>query len=583
MHDRGLPRARALDRARCRRGLGFVVAAALGLVAGCTAEAPGPGFLGDGDAIELCQGEIEVPDPALRELLLELVPQPPPPDDLPDDAPDPEPVIMAEQLRTLRGLNAPGQGIADLRGLECAQGLLSLGLADNEITDVTPLLDLTGLRQLELSNNQITDLRALGSLHRLTRLSLPGNGIEDVSPLAGLSQLEALDLAENAIADVSPLAGLSQLAVLVLSKNQVANVSPLGGLTALVGLELDDNQVESIASLRGLRGLRFVDLDGNRIESLEPLADAVGMQELEASRNALGSLAGVERMVELTRIVAQENEITTTAGVRDLVELSVLDLGDNALTSLPDVEGLVNLQRLLISLNAVTDLGPLAGLPELRDLDVRYNQGLVDLDVVGTLPLLGSLATGGYGQAQDLGGLAGRQVLRSLTYVEAQVVDLGFFGELPGIESINFTSTPLTAAHLASIAQAGTLQSLVLDSTGIDDLSPLAPLTAIETLSARDCALTRVDALAGFLGLRTARLAGNPLESLAGVELHEVLSELDVSRSTLADLAPLVANETFRRGDTLVAEETALDEADCADVAAIRAREAVVQTDLQCP
>jgi Leucine-rich repeat (LRR) protein len=260
----------------------------------------------------------------------------------------------------------------------------------------------------------------------------------------------------------------------------------------------------------------------------------------------------------------------------------VLDLGDNQVASLEGVQGLANLQRLLLVLNQVTDLGPIEGLPELRDLDVRYNEGLTELDVVGTLPLLGSLSAGGYGQAQDLSGLAGRQVLRSLTYVEAQAIDLGFFAELPGIESINFSGTPLSADDLANIAQAGTLQALVLDSTGIADLSPLAPLMVLETVSAKDCMLTRVDTLAGWVNLRTVRVSGNPLESLEGIELHEVLSELDVSRTPLSDLAPVVANETFRRGDTLVAEETGLDAGDCGDVQAIRAREAVVQTELEC-
>lgn len=575
MHDR--PR----DRSPCAAA-GLVAVALAGLGSACAPGTPGPGFLGDPDDIELCQGEIEVPDPALRELLLAVVPQPPPPDDAPDDAPDPEPVIMAEQLRTLRGLNAPGRGIADLRGLECAQGLLSLGLADNDISDVTPLLDLTGLRQLELADNDIADVSALGRLHRLTRLSLPRNGIRDLGPLAGLPELEALDLAENEVESVAPLAGASKLAVLVLSKNLVTDLGPLAGLEALVGLEIDDNQVASLEPLRGLEGLRFVDLDGNLLTSLEPLADAVGMQELEASRNQLESLAGVERMREITRIVAQENAITTTAPVRELAQLSVLDLGDNALVSVEGVEGLANLQRLLLPLNEVTDLGPIRGLPELRDLDVRYNVGLTDLDVVGTLPLLGSLAAGGYEQAQDLSGLAGREVLRSLTYVEARVVDLAFFAALPGLESVTFSGTPLSAADLADIAQAATLQALVLDQTGIDDLSPLAPLTLVETLSAKDCALTRVETLAGWVSLRTARISGNPLQSLAGVELHELLSELDVSRSPLADLAPLVANETFRRGDRIIAEETGLDAGDCADVATLRAREAVVQTDLDC-
>lgn len=564
---------------RGRVGAGLWLAA---LVPACAPATPGEGFLGDDDRIELCQGEVEVPDPVLREVLLAVVPQPEPPEDLPEDE-EPEPVILADRLRTVRGLNVPERGITDLRGLECAQGLLSLGLAGNEITDVTPLLDLTGLEQLELSDNQITELDALGRLTRLTRLSIDGNGITDVGPLAGLVNLEALDLADNELSSVEPLAGLTGLAVLVLSGNQLTRLDSLAGLTELRGLELDDNMLTSLEPLSGLVQLRFVDLDGNMLTSLEPLAQAVDMQELEASRNALTSLAGVEGMTTLTRIVAQDNQITSTEGVGGLALLSTLDLGDNELTSLVGVEGLGELQTLRLALNRVTDLGPMAGLPELRTLDLRYNEGLSDLGVLGTLPLLGSLAAGGYGQVQDLGPLAGRQVLRSLSFIEGEVPDLGFFAQLPALEAIDFEGTPLSSAHLADIAQAGTLQSLSLDATGISDLSPLGPLMLIETLEARNNQIARIDTLAGWIGLRTARLGGNPLSSLEGVEMHEVLRELDLSDSAIGDLAPLVANETFRRGDTLVITGTAVDQGDCDDIAALRGREAVVETDVSCP
>lgn len=548
----------------------------------CTPSAPGEGFLADGDRIELCQGEVEVPDEALREALLAVVPQPDPPEDLPEGE-EPEPVILADRLRTVRGLNVPERGIESLAGLECAQGLLSLGLAGNAVSDVTPLLDLTGLEQLELSGNQITDLSALGRLTRLTRLSIDENGVTSLGPLATLTNLEALNAGGNELTSVEPLAGLTGLAVLVLSNNQVADVSPLAGLTELRGLEIDGNLVTDITPLAGLTRLRFVDLDGNEIESLEPLADAVDMQELEASRNQLTSLAGVEQMVTLTRITAQENQITSTEGVGGLALLSTLDLGENAITSLTGVEGLGELQTLRLALNVVTDLSPLTGLPELRTLDLRYNEGLSDLGVVATLPLLGSLAAGGYEQTQDLSGLAGRQVLRSLTFIEGRVPDLAFFGELPGIESIDFEGTPLSEDDLANIALAGTLQSLSLDATGISDLSPLEPLMLVEAIEARDNALSRVDSLASWINLRTARLSGNPLSSLEGVEMHEVLSELDVGNTPIDDLTPVVSNETFRRGDTLVITETGVDSGDCGDIATIVGREAVVETDLECP
>lgn len=565
-----------------RSGVGWWVWLALACMPGCAADPPGPGFLGDGDRIELCQGVVDVPDPVLREVLLEVVPQPPPPEDLPEGE-MPEPVIMADLLRSVRGLNAPSRGITDLRGLECAQGLISLGLADNEITDVTPLLDLTGLEQLELSKNEITDLSALGRLFRLTRLAIDENGITSLGPLAGLQRLEALDAARNEITSVEPLSGLEQLAVLVLSDNAVSDVGSLAGLVELRGLEIDDNDVRSLEPLSGLSKLRFVDLDGNAIVSLEPLSDSVDMQEIEASRNELTSLAGVEQMVLLTRIAAQENAITSTAGVESLGRLSVLDLSDNAVESLQGVQGLSNLQSLRLALNRVSDLSPLSGLPELRDLDLRLNEGLTDLKVLGTLPLLGSVAAGGYGQQQDLSPLAGRAVLRSIVFVEGQVPSLAFFGELPSLEVINFSDTPLSAERLVEITQATTLQGVTLDGAGISDLSPLEPLPLMEAIIARDNAITRIDTLAAWTNLRTARLQGNPLESLEGVELHERLSELDVSDTTIADLGPVAGNETFRRGDTIVATGTGLDAGDCGDVAVLRGREAVVEVDLECP
>jgi hypothetical protein len=163
-----------------------LVSLLVGLTA-CTSGTPGPGQIGDAADAELCVGLVDVPDPALRELLLEVVEQPPPPEDMMEGDEEPERVILAENLRKLRGLSAYDLGIADLRGLECAQGLISLGLSDNAITDVGPLENLTGLEQLELSNNALTDLRDLGELVRLRRVALDGNMITEIGPLAILA------------------------------------------------------------------------------------------------------------------------------------------------------------------------------------------------------------------------------------------------------------------------------------------------------------------------------------------------------------------------------------------------------------
>lgn len=556
-----------------------IVSVALVATLGACRGELGPGYVDEELPVELCVGEVEVPDPALRALLEGILPQPEPP----EGEEDPPPVIRAEALRELTGLKASGLGIQDLTGLECALRIRSLGLADNLLTDLTPLLDLTGLRELELSGNRVTDLSVIGQLPELRKVALDGNGLSDVSGLANLRKLTFLDLASNEISDITPLAGLEELRVLVLSKNQLTDVGALADMHELVSLKLDDNAIEDIDALEGLTKLHYLDLDGNLVMSLAPLHAASELVELEVSRNALRSLAGVENKPSLIRLIANQNDIESTAGVAGLTRLTTLELGDNEIEHLPGIETLVGLRKLGLAINRVTDISAVSGLPELRELDLRNNPGLTDIGPVSTLPLLGLFAAGGHDGPLDLSPLAGRTVLRRITFTFGETGDLGFLAELPALEVLNFQGTPLSAAQLQQIGAAPGIRTLDVGRTDIDSLQPLEPLALLEELSAEDNRISALSAFASWPGLRVARMAGNTIVDLGGVETLEVLSVLDLSRTTVDDLGPLVANETFRNGDLVTLEQTALDEGDCPDVAAIRARNAKVETDLACP
>ena len=86
-----------------------------------------------------------------------------------DEVPD----ISGRDLVLLEGLNARDAGITDLSGLECAQGLRTLGLGGNELSDLSVLRALPGLQELELSGNGLDDLSVVGELTQLTRLCAP--------------------------------------------------------------------------------------------------------------------------------------------------------------------------------------------------------------------------------------------------------------------------------------------------------------------------------------------------------------------------------------------------------------------------
>lgn len=131
-------------------------------------------------------------------------------------------LLTQRELSSLTELQAQGQGIEDLAGLEQLQGLHTLDLSDNAITDLSPLASVTGLQWLDLASNDIQDISALGSLVRLVLLDLDGNRIRDLSPLSQLPGLETLFLNGNQISDVSPLLDIGSLQSVELSGNPVA-------------------------------------------------------------------------------------------------------------------------------------------------------------------------------------------------------------------------------------------------------------------------------------------------------------------------------------------------------------------------
>lgn len=165
-----------------------------------------------------------------------------------------EPISSAE-LGTLTALDARRRDIAILVGLECALGLTDLNLANNRISDLSPLSRLGALTKLGLWNNDLADLAPLSRLFALRWLNLWGTSVSDLSPLSGLAALTFLELGNNRISNVAPLAGLTALMTLDIDQNLVMDVSPLSGLTALMELELAENQISDIAPLLSNPGL----------------------------------------------------------------------------------------------------------------------------------------------------------------------------------------------------------------------------------------------------------------------------------------------------------------------------------------
>jgi hypothetical protein len=140
------------------------------------------------------------------------------------------------------------------------QNVTDLSLGSNQITDITPLVELAELRKLDLWGNQITDITPLANLTNLESLSLSNNQITDISPLANLTNLGGpfgvLELSNNNISDLSPLSGLTNLYWLSLENNNISDLTPLESLVnlnvgmfnshTLRGNNVTDEQIEAL-------------------------------------------------------------------------------------------------------------------------------------------------------------------------------------------------------------------------------------------------------------------------------------------------------------------------------------------------
>ncbi len=87
--------------------------------------------------------------------------------------------------------------IKDLKSLKC------LNLENNQLSDISPLINLCNLEKLNLDNNLINDISPLKDLRNLTELRLYRNQISNISSLKGLKNLNILDLQNNPLEELS--------------------------------------------------------------------------------------------------------------------------------------------------------------------------------------------------------------------------------------------------------------------------------------------------------------------------------------------------------------------------------------------
>jgi len=360
----------------------------------------------------------------------------------------PSGVISSADVQALTSLNARGQGIVSLEGVEC----------------------LTSLTNFDLSANQVSDLSPLANLSSLRLFSAPSNQISNLSPLSGLTGLTFLSLSRNLIADATPVAGLTNLSFLALGHNQLSSIEPIRNLTRLETLGFEANQVSDISALAGLTSLKLLACHVNQIADISVLANTTQLEQLIAGSNQFSSVAPLANLNSLTSVAVNGNQITDLTPLGTLTNLVYLSVsanpsaqGHSALANLVSLRtlgaddcgfsdatlvhlsGLTSLTALAVSKNGLTTLAPLAGLVNLTSFSARVNS-ISDLSPLANATGMDNLSVGD-NQISDLSPLTGLTSMRYLTIDRNQILDASPIQSLSGsLQIVNLLFNPIDCA-----------------------------------------------------------------------------------------------------------------------------------------
>lgn len=477
--------------------------------------------------------------------------------------------ITSADMATLTRLRAVG-GIVDLTGLDFAIRLTYLNLAQNAISDLSPLAELTDLEQLLLANNRIANLAPLAGLSGLWELTLNDNLIADLSPLSRLRGLALLNLAGNGLRDISALASLTNLQDLDLSRNNIVDISAVSELAELRYLNLEDNRIADVSPLMDLPTLWHLKLGGNEIADISPILEISSLHRLDVRNNPLN-----ERSIDVHMRDLRDRGVTVLfeddhGNMREAA--TIFAFSESVFGAIRPYYDEDHFQLdVTVTKDAVITVGfEERCTVELRDESGRLLQRATDDE---RLVLREVLAPGAYyfkitcetesdywiATAERVKFLDARleamvkEALRKvpdsiITSVEmASLNTLYAFREgitnLKGLEfATGLTKLVLSENRIEDISPLAGLVNLTqldLSHNAIVDISPLEGLTKLEVLSLQHNRIVDIAPLAGLADLQYLTLARNEIVDVSSLGGLNRLDGLYLRGNRIADVTPL--------------------------------------------
>ena len=153
----------------------------------------------------------------------------------------------------------------------------------------------------------------------------------------------------------------------------------------------------------------------------------------------------------------------------------------------------------------LTNLAGIESFTSLETLLLSDNEGL-SLAGIGSVATLANLELARCGLTTSPSSPP-PSTLRTLNLMQNDLTDVSALRRLSSLEELSLGLNE-RLADISPLAKLTALRSLSISGTAVTDLSPLASLTGLETLDIEGCRIESIEPLLGLKGLRTLYAAG---------------------------------------------------------------------------
>ncbi|MCG7495421.1 hypothetical protein MHO82_00920 [Vibrio sp. Of7-15] len=267
--------------------------------------------------------------------------------------------------------------IANLNGIEQFVNLNHLSLiAQNTLTDLTPLLSLSKLKSFYVRTAVMGDFSILKSLPALETLSLTNNpSLTDFSSLPEFPKLKSIDFYGTGFSDVSILKNIPSLTRLNLGKTSINDVSFVTDLPQLESLQLDHSNLTNISPVSTLKKLTWLSLNYNQIDDITPLRELNTLRTVWLYNNLITDISDLTNLNNLFTVGFSGNPISSISPLSGLTGISNIYMGNTNVSDLSPLSNLNSLSTVLIDSTEVTDLSVFSNKSRLRTVYLRGYKG----------------------------------------------------------------------------------------------------------------------------------------------------------------------------------------------------------------